>query len=192
MRPWTLRKSADGLQSNQSGIGATGKTSKHNYAPFKGAIMDNLPTHQTGFATLSPQQQEDHRAKIGARAKAILGTFWQEANRDDVVEALEVEGWMDVLQNCSHSEIRAAWADYQKSGPRTARGSLCKPDAGAIYHLILSKRPRPRVVMPAPVAQPEPMTRERYLEVCEELGIQMSEHGGIVGLGAKRMKGATA
>ncbi len=54
---------------------------------------------------------------------------------------------MDVLENCSHSEIRDAWRDYQTdSNNRTARGRLAKPDAGAIRAIILRKRPKPKIV----------------------------------------------
>lgn len=108
--------------------------------------MEKLPTAQSGYNALSPQQQKDHRAKIGVRAEAILSQFWRDDDTPDAVRALEVEGWMDVLENCSHSEIREAWTAYQKTGPRTQAGKLYKPDAGALYQIILSKRPRVKLV----------------------------------------------
>jgi len=117
--------------------------------------MGNQVTTPTGFNALSKQQQEEHRAKIGVRARAILGQFWNDENTPDAVQAMELEGWMDVLENCSHSEIRKAWATYQRTGPRTQAGKLYKPDAGALYQIILRARPKPKAVPDA-----RPMTAE--------------------------------
>ena len=114
-------------------------------------------TTPTGFNALSPQQQEEHRARIGARAQAILGQFWHDDSTPDAVQALELEGWMDVLENCSHSEIRKAWATYQRTGPRTQSGKLYKPDAGALYQIILSTRPKPKAVESRPMTAEERM-----------------------------------
>jgi len=142
-------------------------------------------TAPTNFAALSPQQQEAHRTKIGVRSKAILGQFWHDADTDLAVQAIEIEGWCDVLQNCSHSEIRAAWADYQRGGPRTQAGKLYKPDAGAIYNLILDSRPRPKLVVAEPEPPIERVTAERAAEI-------MAEVFGDGGLPApKRMTGKT-
>lgn len=130
---------------------------------------------------MSPQQQQAHRAKIGVRARAILGQFWQDLETHDAEKAIEVEGWMDVLENCSHSEIRYAWRDYQiDPNNRTARGRLAKPDAGALRAIILSKRPRPKLVRqplpPEPVKERcDPKTAQ---EICEAAGFTPKRFGG--------------
>ncbi len=62
------------------------------------------------------------------------------------MRALELEGWVDVLEGCTATEIRAAWASYQRSGPRTATGRLAKPDAGALWQLVMTARPKPQPV----------------------------------------------
>ena len=113
-----------------------------------------------GFKELLPQQQKEHRAKIGVRAEAILRGFWRDESPSDAVRALELEGWMDVLENCSHSEIRKAWAEYQKTGPRTQSGKLYKPDAGALYLIIINSRPKPKVVQLNPEPLRKPLTQE--------------------------------
>lgn len=142
--------------------------------------MNDLTT-PTGFNALSPAQQESHRAKIGVRAKAILGQFWQDADTHEAEKVIEVEGWMDVLENCSHSEIRYAWRDYQiDPNNRTARGRLAKPDAGALRAIILSKRPRPKLVRqplpPEPVKERcDPKTAQ---EICEAAGFTPKRFGG--------------
>lgn len=87
-----------------------------------------------------------HRVKIGARVQSILGQFWQDNETPDAVRALEIESWCDVLENCSHTEIRKAWAEYQKTGPRSKARRLARPDAGALYDLILRARPKPKLV----------------------------------------------
>lgn len=137
-------------------------------------------TTVSGFNALSPQQQQAHRAKIGVRAEAILGQFWRDDDTPDAVRALELEGWMDVLENCSHSEIRKAWATYQRTGPRTQSGKLYKPDAGALYRIIQAARPKPRVV-----SQPEPerteprVTAEAAQGILSKAGFTVNKFGGI-------------
>ena len=131
--------------------------------------MGNLPANQTGFGALSSQQQEEHRFKIGVRAKAILSQFWTDANTEEAIQAIEIEGWCDVLENCSHSEVRNAWATYQKTGPRTQAGRLCKPDAGAIYANVMRSRPRPKLVRPEPEAPKGPrVTLDQMAQICAE------------------------
>jgi len=76
---------------------------------------------------------------------------------------LEIEGWMDVLENCSHSEIREAWRDYQKNGARTQSGKLYKPDAGALYRIIKERRPR-LTVAPTPMRKTTPKEDAEYRE----------------------------
>jgi hypothetical protein len=119
---------------------------------------------------LSPHQRKEHRQKIGVRASAILGQFWQDADTPEAVQVLEIEGWPDVLQNCSHSEIRVAWAEYQKSGPRTQAGKLYKPDAGALYHIVLKARPKLRLVKPEPPpdrVEPDEESKKRVQEMTD-------------------------
>lgn len=140
--------------------------------------MNKLPTAQTGFAALSPQQQQEHRVKIGVRAKAILGQFWTDAETPEAVQALEIEGWADVLENCSHTEIRNAWATYQKTGPRSKSGRLSKPDAGALYRIVLSSRPKPRVVQPDPEPPRERVSKKRAAEILAEAGFSPKKFGG--------------
>lgn len=118
--------------------------------------MTNQLIAHTGFNSLTVEQQESHREKIGVRARSILGQFWKDADTPDAEKAIEVEGWMDVLENCSHSEIRFAWRDYQTDkNNRSARGRLVKPDAGALMGIIYNKRPAPQVVRSAPFVEPE-------------------------------------
>lgn len=57
-----------------------------------------------------------------------------------MVRALELEGWLDVLESLSDAEIRMAWAEYQKTGPRSAAGKLLKPDAGALFRIANDAR----------------------------------------------------
>jgi len=112
--------------------------------------------------------------------QAILGQFWQDAETADAVKAIEIEGWVDVLENCSHSEIRAAWRDYQTDERnRTARNRLAKPDAGAIRAIIMRKRPVPKLVAPVPEASKEPtVTAEQAEEIMRLAGFKPRRFGG--------------
>jgi hypothetical protein len=104
-----------------------------------------IQTNVIAFNELSLPLQKEHRAKIGVRVEAILSTFWRDETAD-VVRACEIQGWIDVLETCSHNEVRAAWSEYQRSGPRSGTGRLLKPDAGALWRIIVAARPKPRPV----------------------------------------------
>lgn len=142
--------------------------------------MGNDLQQVSGFNALSPQQQEAHRVKIGVRAEAILGQFWRDDDTPDAVRAMEIEGWMDVLENCSHSEIRKAWAVYQRSGPRTAAGKLYKPDAGALWKIVQGMRPKPKPVEAEPEPQRDPrVSKEAAQEILEKAGFRVNRFGGV-------------
>ena len=132
-------------------------------------------TNVIAFSELSTPLQKEHRAKIGVRVEAILGTFWRD-DTADVVRACEIQGWIDVLETCSHNEIRAAWADYQRSGPRSANGRLLKPDAGAIWRIIIAARPKPK---PAPKIVPQEPERPRVMpERARQIMAEVFGRGG--------------
>jgi len=113
--------------------------------------------------------------QIGVRAEAILSQFWRDEATSDAVRALEIEGWMDVLELTTHAEIRAAWAEYQRSGPRGRSGALYRPDPGAIHRIIIKSRQRERMKQqrqaPEPTDKPkERVTPERAAEIRAEAG----------------------
>lgn len=138
----------------------------------------NLPVRETGFNALSRQQQEEHRAKIGVRAQAILEQFWRDYDTPDAVQAVEIEGWMDVLENCSHSEIRQAWSVYQKEGPRSKTGRLVRPDAGALYRIILRHRPKPQPVLtPEPVRTGPRVTKAQADKILSDANFRPKKFG---------------
>lgn len=78
--------------------------------------------------------------KVAIEITGILQQFWRDAEDPDEVRAVEMRGWLDVLEGCALKEIRLAWADYQKTGPRSGRGVLYRPDAGAIHSRIMKER----------------------------------------------------
>ena len=133
--------------------------------------MENQ-TNIVAFNELSTQHQKDHRAKIGVRVESILLNFWREDGVADIVRVCKIQGWVDVLETCSHSEVRAAWAEYQRSGPRNALGRLLKPDAGALWRIVMASRPKPK---PAPIrpqveeAPRERMSPERVRQIMREV-----------------------
>lgn len=84
----------------------------------------------------SAQQSQSERAELALRITAMLGTFWGADDTADEIRAIELETWLDTLGEMTCDEFRAAWIEYQRSGPRTAKGRLYKPDAGAIWRLV--------------------------------------------------------
>jgi hypothetical protein len=95
-----------------------------------------------GFHALTDAQKAAHRGKIAIRVRSILGQFWRD-DVPDAVEAMEREAWVATLETLSHDELLAAWVLYQRQGPRSERGILIKPDAGALYRIAMEARPRP-------------------------------------------------
>lgn len=121
---------------------------------------------------MSSSAQEEQRIEIAVRAESILSQFWRDDDTHDGLRALEIEGWVDVLEGCAPSEIRAAWASYQRSGPRSASGRLAKPDAGALWRIVIAARPKPKPI-PTPPAPPAPdrprISAERAQEIMAEV-----------------------
>lgn len=85
---------------------------------------------------------------------AILSEFWQDDATPDAVRAIQIEGWLDVVQELAESELRQAWANYQRTGHRSDRGRLNKPDAGALRDMAM--RARAVAIYDKPTPQPEP------------------------------------
>lgn len=106
--------------------------------------MHELTTTTNASAAFSWQPSKAQRAEVAIRARAILAQFWRADDTPDAVQAIELEGWCDVLDGCTPDEVRRAWENYQKTGPRSQRGTLIRPDAGAIHRIVLAARPRPK------------------------------------------------
>lgn len=140
------------------------------------------PSVTVAFSSLRPEAQLDHRARLALRVMAILGEFWTDDSTPDAVRAIQIEGWLDVVQELSEAELRQAWANYQRTGPRTERHKLQKPDAGALRDMAMRARaatvhaktkppPEPeRVISPEEMAQ----RREFAQGVMERLGFAKS------------------
>lgn len=96
---------------------------------------------------------------------AILGQFWVDDETPDAVRAIQLEGWLDVIDCLSEAEVRDAWANYQRTGPRGGNGALRRPDAGAIYSRAMASRGRAaqalRLVVEAEPPPPEIDAAER-------------------------------
>ena len=142
----------------------------------KAAKADMALTASTGSSLA--QLATDARARkaaIAIRVSAILSQFWTEDSPDEL-RAVELEGWLDVLDGVSTDELRAAWAEYQRNGPRSESRRLARPDAGAIYLIVTRARrdqrisnPPPRVQLPAPPPEPR-MSPERMAEIMQAVG----------------------
>jgi len=147
--------------------------------------MGSEVTNPTGFNALSPQQRLAHRVKVGVRAEAILSQFWRE-DEPDAVRAMVLESWMDVLESASHDEIREAWTDYQRNGPRSANGRLARPDPGALWHRIRGRRPKLHLVQPElPRVVISEEERSRRAAVLSDLAMELRKKAQGAGLGGR-------
>lgn len=105
-------------------------------------------------------QRETHRARMAVRVLTLLRQFFQ-ADVEPAERAVEVEGWLDVVDGLTEAEFRDAWAEYQRTGPRSERGALLRPDAGAIYGIAMKARAATLAVKRAALAPPTEPPRER-------------------------------
>jgi len=138
------------------------ESSKH---PANGAAT-------TGSGASSSQQSKARRIELAVRIEAILGHFWRD-DTPDAVRVIELEGWLDVLGTCTVKELRTAWARYQRDGPRSDRGSLHRPDAGALWRLVLAGRPRRAPTPPVVEVPREIVTPERAIQIMNEVGYRI-------------------
>lgn len=98
------------------------------------------PSAKTESALQQSEVRHNRRGRIYVRVKSILAQFWIADDMPDVERALLLEGWLDVLEPCMDDEIRAAWVEYQRNGPRSAKGVLIRPDPGALWQIIRTTR----------------------------------------------------
>ena len=111
----------------------------------------------------------EQRERIGVRVEAILSQFWRDDSTPDAVQLLELETWMDVLEPLTEDEIRRAWVEYQRTGPRTAKGALRRPDAGALYRIAATWK--------AEVAASERILRDRAeREAARQIEAERAAH----------------
>lgn len=133
-------------------------------------------------------QREEQRIRTGLRVTSILTQFWRDENVADAMQAIEIEGWVDVLEPLTEREIRDAWAVYQRTGPRSRNGALRKPDAGALYLIAMKARGEAQAARAAELAdaraereyreslarQALKPTAERAAEIIRQAGLSMS------------------
>lgn len=128
-------------------------------------------------STPSRPQRVAEREAVGIQAKFILDQFWRDEESEEA-RFLLFRSWMDVLEGCSEDEIRKAWADYQRTGPRTAAGKLYRPDPGAMWLRIDKAREPARLAkalaarevdLQAAKAGTQRLTDERRAEIIREV-----------------------
>lgn len=123
-------------------------------------------------------------AELALRINAALMQFWTADDTADELRAIEIETWLDALDGCTVEEWKAAWRDYQRTGPRSQRGVLLRPDAGAIWRLIVKARSDAALKAQASLPPPpvEEVKRQRVLphramEILAEVYAERAEDG---------------
>lgn len=111
--------------------------------------------------------------------QAILGAFWVDEDTPDEVRAMELQGWLKVLDAYTADDVSDAWAEYQRSGPRSEAGRLARPDAGALYRIIVKARANAAIATrrPAPPEQqlppPPRVTAAQALKIIKDVGFRV-------------------
>lgn len=135
MKRLTLPKSMDGRQSSQSGIGRSNEVTAPASQQLAAAELPAPTPNLT--QSLSQQELDDHRAKIGIEVEVVLDGYWH--NRpDQAVKALILADWMDELEDWTLDQIRFGlrkWRDLNASKkPNPAHISLLlKHERGLAY-----------------------------------------------------------
>ena len=128
-----------------------------------------------------------HKAMVGIELEVLAKKFdrfgW-ERDRGTPAHDRQMTDWMLVLQDYPLDEIQAACRQAVIDNPNKM------PNEGHILAQII--KARAKMVVPDPIAPPAqdgepPMSNDRRAEVVKELGLTTTEHGQIIGLGAKKM-----
>jgi len=103
----------------------------------------------------------------------LLCHYWRDDDDETLTSAIAAD-WADVLEGIPKEAIRKACIRYQREEPRR------KPTPGAIYQMARAAMPRPQIVRPQPVSEPEkercdPKVAQR---LCEEAGYTPKRFGG--------------
>lgn len=123
--------------------------------------------------THSLPDRADHREWIGGRILTLLSHYWRE---DDPVELTAAIGrdWADVLEGLPQDAIQAACLKHLRSSQR-------KPTPAGIYQLALEAMPRPQIVRPVKVPEPDRPPRcspEAAAEIMRQAGYRPKTFGG--------------
>lgn len=127
---------------------------------------------------------------------AILSAFWQDESAPDAIRAIQIEGWLDVLQELSEQELRDSWADYQRTGPRNAARTLKRPDPGALRDIAMRARDVAAIGRPKPPPEPERVISEEDKARRREFAQSLIERMGyskaaVVPMNGERRKTVT-
>lgn len=115
---------------------------------------------------MTPAEYSSHVDLVGKVVKAELRSYWT-AKPDPEVDALEVTGWVEELEDWSIDEIRAGFAAWVNDNPNK------RPNRGHISQLL--KQARGKAWAASNPRQPEaprgePCSREAAAEIMARAG----------------------
>lgn len=92
------------------------------------------PTPQVA-ASLSPQQLQEHRARIGTEVAIVLSGYFQ-PNEAEQIRAGQLAWWCDELQDWTHEQVVWGLRKWNRENPRL------RPTPGDIVRILKAERGR--------------------------------------------------
>ena len=132
---------------------------------------------------------------VMARIAALLTPYY-EKDVPQGVRIMEAEDWAEALGGYPKWAIEksARWwksADNPDRRKRPLEGDIearCNVEMESVrYARLMLSSPISKPVAPTARTSEPPMTNDRRVEVVKELDLVTTEHGQIIGLGAKKM-----
>jgi hypothetical protein len=120
------------------------------------------PTPQIA-KSLSPQELQDHRAKIAFEVRAHIRWF----ERDERVIAARLSWWCDELQDWTQEQVVWALRKWNRENPDK------EPTPGHVLALMKEARGRKiaaQLPKPEPAPDRKPVTKEAALEILAKAG----------------------
>lgn len=143
----------------------------------------DIPTPTPQHArSLSPQELQEHRAKIAFEVKTVLSAYFQPHEAEEI-RAAQLAWWCDELQDWTQEQVVWALRKWNRDSPRA------RPTPGDIVAIMMQARGRKYAAQIAKVEpQPEPprerVSKERAAEIMREAGFAPKTFGAESDSGA--------
>lgn len=124
--------------------------------------------------SLSPQEVEDHRARLAFEVEIVLQGYWQSQLSPEMKGAVLAD-WCDELEDWPQDDVRAALREWRSKNPSR------KPNPGHVVEIL--KRWRGQSFAASRPAQQEPPREERCSpevasEIMAKAGFRPRKFGG--------------
>lgn len=139
------------------------------------ALTTGLPAPTPELTkSLSPQDLQDHRARIAFEVETVLSAYFQ-PHEDERIKASQLSWWCDELQDWTAEQVVWALRKWNSENPsrRPTPGhivAICKAERGGKYAAS---------VKPTKPQDPQPVSKEAAQEILKNAGFKVNRFGGV-------------